>query len=294
MIISKEAGVDSALEVSPEELAGINAMSKRALKAEEVYAFAVKLCDNQVDRDHERFPAATLEELAPLFVGKSGLLDHQWSAAGQTARIYRTEVVREGRMTGAGEPYCYLKGYAYMLRSEKNRDLIEEIEAGIKKEVSVGCSVERSVCSICGGDAGSCGHVKGREYGGRRCWADLVGARDAFEWSFVAVPAQRRAGVLKTARRGTEAAERLEYEAALGRKYLAGLRSEVARLGRLVSPEVEHGVMERIAARLEEEELSALKKSFEARLERERPGGPQLSYRTAAAERDETDGAFLI
>ena len=121
MIISKDAGVDGALELNPQELAQINAWSRRELTAEEVYAFAVKLCDNEVDRDWERFPAATLEELAPLFAGKSGLFDHQWSAREQTARIYRTEVVREARRTGAGEPYCYLKGYAYLLRTEGNR-----------------------------------------------------------------------------------------------------------------------------------------------------------------------------
>ena len=118
MIISKDAGVDGALELNPQELAQINAWSRRELKAEEVYAFAVKLCDNEVDRDWERFPAATLEELAPLFAGKSGLFDHQWSAREQTARIYRTEVVREARLTGAGEPYCYLKGGRHQERGQ--------------------------------------------------------------------------------------------------------------------------------------------------------------------------------
>ena len=150
MNVNKEAGVDCGLEVSPEELKAINAMSKKKLRPEEVYAFAVRLCDNEIDRDNERFPAATLEELAPLFVGRSGLFDHQWSTRNQAARIYRTEVVRESWMTEAGEPYCYLKGCAYLLRTEGNRELIAAIEGGIKKEVSVGCAVERSVCSICG------------------------------------------------------------------------------------------------------------------------------------------------
>ena len=147
MNVNKEAGVDCGLEVSPEELKAINAMSKKKLRPEEVYAFAVRLCDNEIDRDNERFPAATLEELAPLFVGRSGLFDHQWSTRNQAARIYRTEVVRESWMTEAGEPYCYLKGCAYLLRTEGNRELIAAIEGGIKKEVSVGCAVERSVCS---------------------------------------------------------------------------------------------------------------------------------------------------
>lgn len=140
----------------------------------------------------ERFPAETLEELSRLFVGKNGVFDRQWSASSNTARIYRTELVREaGPSTAAGDAYCYLKGYAYMLRSEKNRDLIREIECGIKKEVSVGCAVERVVCSICGEEMGVCGHEKGKRYGGELCFAELAGASDAYEWSLVAVPAKR-------------------------------------------------------------------------------------------------------
>ena len=66
MNVNKEAGVDCGLELSPEEMERINAMSKKKLEPGEVYAFAVRLCDNEIDRDNERFPAATLEELAPL------------------------------------------------------------------------------------------------------------------------------------------------------------------------------------------------------------------------------------
>ncbi len=55
-------------------------------------------------------------------MGKSGIFDHRWSAGGQTARIYRTEVVREeGIRTALGEPACYLKGYAYMVRTQETR-----------------------------------------------------------------------------------------------------------------------------------------------------------------------------
>ena len=95
MEIMKEAGVDLMGGVGPEEMGLINGLARRALKAEEVYTFAVRLCDNEVDREWERFPRATLEELAGLFVGKSGIFDHNWSAAGQAARIYKTEVVEE-------------------------------------------------------------------------------------------------------------------------------------------------------------------------------------------------------
>ena len=104
-----------------------------------------------------------------------------------------------GVRSEAGEPGCYLKGYAYMLRTQENEGLIAEIAGGIKKEVSVSCAVSRCVCSICGHDIhdrGLCSHVKGRTYEGKRCIARLADPTDAFEWSFVAVPAQPRAGAV--------------------------------------------------------------------------------------------------
>ena len=227
------------------ELAAINRFAKSPLRAEEVYTFSLRLCDNEVDRDWERFDTAALNTLGDLFVGKSGIFDHQWTAEGQTARIYRTEMVREGaQVTAAGDGYCWLKAWAYLLRTEKNADLIAEIEGGIKREVSVGCAVKRAECSICGSDMGRCAHEKGKRYDGRLCCARLLEATDAFEFSFVAVPAQPRAGVMKRAggspslkqlALGEPAAaaelEDLERAAELGRRYLTGLRNEVVRLG---------------------------------------------------------------
>ena len=185
--------------VTGEDLAAINALARSELTEDQIYTFAVRLCDNEVDRDFERFPRASLEILAKLFVGKSGIFDHVWSAKGQTARLYRTEVVEEpGQTTTAGDPAYWLKGYAYMVRTEANQDLITEIEGGIKKEISVGCAVNRSTCSICGSAAGSCGHRRGQTYDGQLCFFNLEEPADAYEWSFVAVPAQRKAGVVKT------------------------------------------------------------------------------------------------
>ena len=294
MNINKQAGVDQSAALDQTELGLINAMSRKKLTGEEVYTFAVRLCDNEVDRDGERFPPETLEELAPLFVGKSGIFDHQWSAAAQTARIYRTELVRdESVLTAAGDTLCYLKGYAYMLRTEGNRDLIAEIEGGIKKEVSVGCAVEEARCSICGEnihDRNRCAHEKGREYGGKLCWADLVRATDAYEWSFVAVPAQKNAGVMKSMRQDME---QLEREAALGRKYLQRLQDEVVRLGGLAELGVERETLQAIAKRLDEPQLEELRLAFQRQADKTWGLEPQLK---GLEERDfgQRDGAFLI
>ena len=294
MRIVKETVGGEGTAVNAQDLELIGALARKPLKAEEVYTFSVRLCDNEIDRDFERFDAQTLEQLAPLFVGKAGIFDHQWSARGQAARIYRTEVVREaGQVTRAGDGYAWLKGYAYMVRTESNRDLIAEIEGGIKKEVSVGCAVEHAICSVCGCDRTQtdCGHEKGQEYGGQLCWADLEGAGDAYEFSFVAVPAQPAAGVVKGARRGTSG--QLEEEAALGRKYLENLRGEVVRLALLADRELDGRAMKSLAGKLSHQELEELRRSYARRAGERFPLRTQLSYETKHVPFDEENRAFL-
>lgn len=288
MDICKEAEVDAVERVSAEDLERINALTRRTLKEEEVYTFAVRLCDNEVDRDMERFDEDTLEELGKLFVGVPGVFDHQWSARGQAARIYRTQVVRETTLTDDGRPYCYLKGWAYMMRTEENDALIAEIDGGIKREVSVGCSVERVLCSVCGQELGECTHEKGESYNGQTCHGVLKGAKDAYEWSFVAVPAQRRAGVIKGAGRI------VEEEARIGRRYLKRLRKEVVRLAGLAQPEAEHELLVRVADKLDEGELLGLAKLYRGELDSLLGPVTQLDHNGNAVEADQTDAAFLI
>ena len=311
--VTKEAQTQRADPVEG-ELGHINPLARRELTAEEVYTFAVRLCDNQTDRDEEYFDRAALEKLAQLFVGKTGIFDHSWSAKDQTARIYRTELVEEpGVVTLAGEPGCYLKGYAYMLRTAENAALIQEIEGGIKKEVSVSCAVSRCVCSICGNDIHDralCSHEKGRIYEGKRCMVKLENPTDAYEWSFVAVPAQRNAGVVKAYgtgktlrqmlagldRSGPWQAElrQLEKEAETGRKYLEGLRQETVRLGLLAERDLGGDVLRSIADKLEGEELEALRACFEKRLEKQMALPTQLSYGGRQNGPQGDDGAFAI
>lgn len=292
IIKETEGGQNAALSAGDLELIG--ALARRPMATEEVYTFSVRLCDNEIDRDFERFTVQTLEQLAPMFVGKAGIFDHQWSARGQAARIYKTELVREPeRLTRAGDGYVWLKGYAYMVRTEGSRDLIAEIEGGIKKEVSVGCAVEHAICSICGCDRSQvdCEHEKGQEYGGQLCWADLEGARDAYEFSFVAVPAQPNAGVVKSARRG--GAARLEEEAELGRKCMRQLRDEVVRLALLADRELSAQAMKSLADKLSHQELEELRKSYARRAGEKFPLKTQLDYETRNAAFDEENKAFL-
>jgi hypothetical protein len=86
-----------------------------------------------------------------------------------------------------------------MVRTNTNEDLIKEIDGGIKKEVSISCTAKTHKCSICGKDKydKGCNHINGKYYGGKLCYTILDDITDAYEWSFVAVPAQVNAGVVK-------------------------------------------------------------------------------------------------
>ena len=196
--ILKAARLEKA-ELNEEELALINQQTLRPLGAGEVFTFRLAACDNQVDRDFERFTEATLEELAQKYVGRPVLRDHNWSAAAQTARVYAGSVE-----PGDEEGVRRLVLRCYMPRSEQTAPTIAAIESGILRECSVGLAVKRALCSICGANQREtlCKHIQGREYDGQVCHMDLDGAADAYEVSMVAVPAQPAAGVIKSKRYG--------------------------------------------------------------------------------------------
>ena len=120
--------------VNAAELALINKQALRELTADEVFTFRMAACDNQVDRDHERFTDKALEGLAPMFVGKSVLMDHKWAAASQTARVYAADVETRGEIK-------QLVLRCYMPRSDSTAGTIAAIETGILRECSVGCSM---------------------------------------------------------------------------------------------------------------------------------------------------------
>ena len=198
----KKGIVSDFSQPSEQELELINGYTRRKFTAEELYVFSVVLCDNEIDRDFERFTDEALGKMAELFIGKTGIFDHSHKTENQCARIFdcKFEYV-EGQKNSIGANYGRLFARAYMPKSERTNQLILEIDAGIKKEVSVGLSMGKMVCSVCGEVAGACNHKKGKQYriSGQKklCYYDLSEPYDAYEWSFVAVPAQQKAGVVK-------------------------------------------------------------------------------------------------
>lgn len=167
----------------------INRVSKTPLTADQVYIFGMRLCDNEVDRDFERFTTQALEQLAKMYIGKTGIV-HNMQEVG---RIYETEIVSSStKSTQAGDPYCWIKAYAYIVKNDDTKRLISSIKSGTQAEVSVGCSVAACSCSICGGDISVCEHVLGQRYNGQLCFANLSGALDAYEWAFVVKPDNKK------------------------------------------------------------------------------------------------------
>ena len=296
MEIKKETKAVSSGAPTAVQLEAINAQAKGNLTAEQVYVFSLRLCDDQVDRDHERFDTAALPGLAKLFIGKTGIVDHRWSSDSQVARIFQTQVVKE-------ENVSYIKAWAYIRRGGSADEVIADIEAGIKKEVSVGCAMGRSVCSVCGGEYGTCGHQKGESYDGQVCCAILCEPMDAYEFSFVAVPAQRDAGVLKAmgGRRdlkslaeefGAQAEYRALYkQAQLGMQYQKLLCDEVVRLCLSLNLGIAEPVLRAVVQKASAEELMQFKAALTSRVEQMYPVKCQLLN---AAGEGEVESGFLI
>ena len=267
---------------TPAQLEAINAQAKAKLTAEQVYVFSLRLCDDQVDRDGERFDTQALPGLAKLFIGKTGISDHRWESRNQVARIFAAEVVQE-------EGISYIKAWAYIRRGGMADEVIADIEAGIKKEVSVGCAMGYCACSICGSEYGSCGHVKGEYYDGQPCVGILKEPMDAYEFSFVAVPAQKDAGVLKGLGGGKRSLKELaeefgvqgEYralykEAELGRMYKKQIQDDVVRLCLCLDLGVDEPTLRAVAEKAGAEELLKLQKALDDRLAESMPMHTQL------------------
>lgn len=305
----------SVVKVSDEDLKLINKLTRRNFTEEEIYTFSVVLCDNDIDRENEKFTNSALEKLAELYVGKTGILDHNPTSENQTARIYACKVETVNEKTNKlKETYKRLIAKAYMPRSAKNENVILEIDSGIKKEVSVGCSVSSKTCSICGKDIKSetCAHIKGRRYKKsgiyHLCHAILDNPTDAYEWSFVAVPAQREAGIIKAFipnRNGGDVKmediikslnsgqsislgehectkllnliKDLEGRAEIGNFYKEELKSEVIKLSAMVQPEINLSLMKSVAAKLSIEELKLFRDSFKTKLSSIIPAKPQFA-----------------
>jgi hypothetical protein len=162
----------------------------------------------------------------------------------------------------------------------------------------------QAVCSICGGEYGTCGHQKGEHYDGMLCCVILKEPMDAYEFSFVAVPAQREAGVIKGLGGGNRRLKELadeygaqgEYralyvQAQLGQRYEKQLQDDVVRLFLSLDMGMEEPVLRSISQKVSAEELQHLKAALEERVAEYLPMQTQLHPRS---KKQDVDSGFMI
>ena len=161
---------------------------KSFIKSEDItpndlFVYPVRLCDNCKDRDGERFSDAALNSIAILSVGVVGIKNHDWSSENAHSRIYKADIEEVDGIKS-------VIGYAYTLVTNSTTEFINNIKSGLLAEVSIGFSAKNY-----------------SELDGIRVIEDVD---DVFEWSFVAVPAQPKAGVVKNM---SKEVNRMELEA---------------------------------------------------------------------------------
>lgn len=307
---------ETVTAVQPDKAAmeKINLYTRRAYKPEEVYTFSVVLCDNEVDRDGECFTKETLEELAKLFVGKTGILDHEPTSKNQTARVFDAAVKEiPGKVTSLNEPYAQLTAQAYVPRNDGTKAFIESIESGIRKEVSVGCAVKKRVCSVCGAE--SCVHVPGKTYNGKRCVRILSGAAGVvkrfsprFEESEKKKEVKTVYDIVKKLADGENSVTVVKEElnmlktelkalfdrAECGDRYRAALCERIYKLSAVAQPEFKRGLTEAITKSLGIAELEEMAAALAKAAERKMPVMPQLAAEKTEDTSAADDGAFRI
>lgn len=241
----------------------INQLTLREHAADELWVVTILAADNQRNRHDERLQIPALRQLAPTFVGRPGIVDHRWSAKEQNARIFDAWVETDDSVEShvKGERYTALYFKVYMLRTEATAAMRQDIEGGIRKETSIGFLVDwmAVVCSVCGGAIydwmGKCCHWPGEDYEGVLCLGEIP-AHDGLEGvenSWVAVPAEPRAGAVKTDYDAEADGIRREClakkEAALERKDLMALLADPAKLALALDGE-DQAVVAQFVARL--------------------------------------------
>ncbi len=266
--VASDAGSATA-----EELELINTYTRRTLTADEVYVFTVVLCDNDVDRDGERFTVESLFALEKLFVGKTGIFDHDPSAKNQTARIISCRVENvASRTTATGDEYFCLKARAYLPRTEGNSELIAALDSGIVKEVSVAVPAQKN--------AGVTKTAYGKEI-------DMEGIMKKLSRGQSATFSDRDCKKL------LEYIDSLKQSAKDGVYYRDSLTSEVLRLSAAVQPGISRETMESVTKGMTVAQLKEFKTAFEKQRAELIPVAPQL-YTEKKSTKSDANGQYHI
>lgn len=264
-IVMKSTNLMQSKSTTKLDLDLINNFTLNNLNENDVFTFSITLCTNEIDRDFESFTPKTINKLADLFIGKTGIFDHKPNALNQSARIFNTFVEKkQNELTSFGEPKVTLKANAYTIKCPEFENLIKKINGGILKEVSISCQIKEKICSICNKPYDCCSHSPGQTYDGKKCFLKLKNPIDAYEWSFVPIPAQKGAHTVKNF--SSEQNNHLQAYAKIGQNQKLNLKKQILKLGFLCGFNEDNSkepILETIVNKMSFSELENLKKELE-------------------------------
>jgi len=181
--------------ISDEDLEKINKFAVSPVESKDVTVYTALLIDDKITRNHTQYTKDFQNMLLSLpqgegnFIGSPILFgdsqDHQHAANAQVGRIFEAwQVIDEEKHYG-------VMAKLYVL-NQGNDDLINKINSGILKEMSIATKVQMPLCSICSQDIRQCDHIPGQN----GCYVIMSGTGFVAESSFVAVPGSNAAKIL--------------------------------------------------------------------------------------------------
>lgn len=197
---SNRSDLQIVSKLSSEQLKKINKLTLSKVSSEEVFVYKMLLVDDSITRNFTNYPESFQRAILskepkkgnwiglPMLMGRTE--DHEAMASNQVGRIFDAKLVR----TPSGNIGTI--GSVYIPINESNISLIDNIKAGVHREVSIGVSVEFPTCSVCGSDIRSCEHQPGSFYDESLCYVIMDGDVEGQEVSFVAVPGNINAEIL--------------------------------------------------------------------------------------------------
>lgn len=163
----------------------INKQSVNHISSKNVFTFAMKLCDNEIDNAFERFEDEELKYIANKAVGLHAYLDSEREIMDPSICIYKAYVVTDiDRKTKDNKPYKFVKAYAYIIKSDSNKEIINDIENG-KYDISLTVLYDYADCSICNTLDKCIKHKLGEVYDGKIAYMHLKAIKKVLGFNFV-------------------------------------------------------------------------------------------------------------
>lgn len=198
------------------------ALAGETLDADSLFIGRKSLCNDQLDRSHERFPEGYLLRFAETMPGKSVMTGHNYTLAPE-GRYFKAEISTGLAASGVMQRELVM---SYYLLADS--DLARKVKAGIARDVSIGFNPDTRICDLCEKDYDgwmqgaddACGHIAGREHEGKLCTLTYGGDLqkvEGLEGSFVWLGCQYGAQAIASMRAFSPQAKAAYFESRAGK-----------------------------------------------------------------------------